>query len=158
MSTGLSWDSPKRETRVFPWFHERLSLSIAHPGVELGFLLPPSMLKEVKRLHIYLISLSPRTCLRFSPISLMQGERGSEGEEGNQTIPYGDFNSAGLHCSYVRFEALSHAQPVASSTRSAQPQHCVSFDKSPCVISAVPVIRLHDCTTSSCGFFIPVCN
>lgn len=73
-------------------------------------------------------------------------------------VLHGEFNSAELHCSYVRFEALSHAQPVASSTISAQPQHCVSFDKSPCVISAVPVIRLQYRMISSCGFFIPVYN
>lgn len=119
----------------------------------------PNMLKgEVKRLHIYLISSSPRTCLYFSPISLMQGERGRKREKRNKKVLHGEFNSAELHCSYVRFEALSHAQPVASSTISAQPQHCVSFDKSPCVISAVPVIRLQYCMISSCGFFIPVYN
>lgn len=42
----------------------------------------PNMLKEeVKRLHIYLISSSPRTCLYFSPIFLVQGERVREKKE-----------------------------------------------------------------------------
>lgn len=123
----------------------------------------PNMLRaEVKRLHIHLISSSPRTCLYFSPISSMQGkrrrERGKKKKKETKKVLHGEFNSAELHCSYVRFEALSHAQPVASSTISAQPQHCVSFDKSPCVISAVPVIRLQYRMISSCGFFIPVYN
>lgn len=39
----------------------------------------PNMLRaEVKRLHIHLISSSPRTCLYFSPISSMQGKRRRE--------------------------------------------------------------------------------
>lgn len=43
---------------------------------------------------------------------------------GRERILHGEFNSAELHCIYVRFEALSHALialPVASSTVSAQP-------------------------------------
>lgn len=85
-------------------------------------------------------------------------EREKKKKKETKKVLHGEFNSAELHCSYVRFEALSHAQPVASSTISAQPQHCVSFDKSPCVISAVPVIRLQYRMISSCGFFIPVYN
>lgn len=69
---------------------------------------PCNMLKGVKRLRIYLISSSPRTCLYFSPISFMQGEGEREGvrKRKQKKVLHGEFKWAEWHGSYVRSESL----------------------------------------------------
>lgn len=136
------------------------SSSLCHTEVSPPLPTPPTCWKQKWKGYAFILFLRlPGPVFTFLLFPQCRGREGEREKKRKQKkVLHGEFNSAELHCSYVRFEALSHAQPVASSTISAQPQHCVSFDKSPCVISAVPVIRLQYRMISSCGFFIPVYN